>query len=213
MSWEDPDEPPASLVLRTSSGELSRMTLDGVVITAWPDRRRFAASALQPTRGSGSARERADAWVEAIVAADLGVAHDVEVVWAGDGLAIDVTSATRVRGAAGTQPITVVRGVHPLDRDEVVVVGVGDPVEVLERQPEPRTLRHGARGRVHRRRLRAGAEWRGVRRPRPATVGRPPPQRHGAAPGSSRRARPSGGWSRPPRDAAPRACVAGEPWL
>ena len=136
MGWDDEERGPrAWLALRTSSGELTRLTLDDVGIVAWPDRRRFAASALQPADGS-SARERADAWVAAVVAAGLGVAEEVDVVWADGGSTVDVRGATRLRGPAGTQPITIVRGSHPTFGDEVVVIGVGEPVEVLERQPE-----------------------------------------------------------------------------
>lgn len=135
MSWQDPGEQVASLVLAVAGGELTRHTLDGVAIATRPDRRRFAASALQPSHGSGSASERADAWVRAVVDAGLGTAAAVDVVWA-EGIAVEVTGATRLHGPAGTQPVTVVRGVHPLDRHEVVVVGVGDPVVVLERQPQ-----------------------------------------------------------------------------
>lgn len=128
------DEPVTSLALRTASGELAHLDLDGVGIVAWPDRRRFAASALQPAGGSGSAPERAEAWVESLVSSGLAVTEATEVVWA-EGTSTEVTGATRLHGPAGTQPITVVTGVHPLDRHDVVVIGVGDPVEVVERQP------------------------------------------------------------------------------
>ena len=135
MTWEDPERTVATLALRTSSGELTRLTLDGVGIVAWPDRRRFAAAALQPADGHGSATDRAQAWVEAVVASGLGEAEDTDVVWATGSSTVEVTGATRLRGPAGTQPITVVRGSHPTFGDDVVVVGVGDPVETLERQP------------------------------------------------------------------------------
>ncbi|GAB3021573.1 hypothetical protein GCM10011376_21470 [Nocardioides flavus (ex Wang et al. 2016)] len=131
---QDPDQPVAAVVLALAGGELTRHRLDGVVVTTHPDRRRFAASALQPSRGSGSARERADAWVRAVVEAGLATVEDVDVEWA-EGVAVEVTGAIRLHGPAGTQPVTVVRGVHPLDRHVVVVIGVGDPVEVIERQP------------------------------------------------------------------------------
>ena len=135
MSWEDPAvEPPVSLALRVPDGGLARHTLDGVAVTTVPDRRRFAAAALQPVGGGGSALARAEAWVEALVSAGLASAEDTEVEWA-EGIAIEMTGATRLSGPSGTQPITVVRGMHPLDRDDVVVIGIGDPVEVLERQP------------------------------------------------------------------------------
>jgi hypothetical protein len=135
MSWQATDEPVASLVMAVAGGNLMRHTLDDVAVTTRPDRRRLAASALQPADGSGSVRHRADAWVRAVVDAGLATAEAVDVVWA-EGIALEVTGATRLHGPAGTQPVTVVRGVHPLDRSDIVVVGVGDPVVVLERQPQ-----------------------------------------------------------------------------
>lgn len=134
MSGEVDDEPVATLALRTASGDLSHLTLDGVGVLAWPDRRRLAASVLQPSAGAASAVERAQAWVGAVVAAGLGAARDVDVDRA-DGIAIDVVRSVRLDGPLGTQPVTVITGVHPLDGHGVAVVGVGDPVEVLERQP------------------------------------------------------------------------------
>ena len=134
MSGEVDDEPVATLALRTASGDLSHRTLDGVGVLAWPDRRRLAASVLQPSTGAASAVERAQAWVGAVVAAGLGAARDVDVDRA-DGIAIDVVRSVRLDGPLGTQPVTVITGVHPLDGHGVAVVGVGDPVEVLERQP------------------------------------------------------------------------------
>jgi hypothetical protein len=136
MEWEEPDEPAASLVMRTAAGEMAQAELDGVDVFTWPDRRRFAASALQPDDGVGSPTERADAWVRAVVGAGLGAARDVEVTWAAPVL-LDVRRATRLDGAPGTQPVTVVRGRYPGESGEpvdVVVIGIGDPVEVLERQ-------------------------------------------------------------------------------
>ncbi|GAA1434648.1 hypothetical protein GCM10009641_28560 [Mycobacterium cookii] len=135
MSWEQDDEPVATLTLRTASGDLSHLALDGVAVLAWPDRRSLAASVLQPSAGAASAVERAQAWVESVVDAGLGTARDVDVVWADDGVGIDVVRSVRLDGPDGTQPVTVVTCWHPLDHHGVAVVGVGDPVEVLERQP------------------------------------------------------------------------------
>ena len=134
MSWEEPDAPTTTLVLRTAAGEIVTHDLDDMSVVSWPDRRRFAAAALQPTDGGGSATERADAWIRAVVGAGLGTARDVEVSWA-EGVNLDAVSATRLDGPPGTQPVTVARGRHPVDPGDVVVIGVGDPVEVLERQP------------------------------------------------------------------------------
>ncbi len=135
MTWEEPDAPQTTLALRTATGEIVAHELDAMSVVAWPDRRRLAASALQPADGDGSAPERADAWVRAIVGTGLGTTRELEVTWAGDGPALDIVGATRIDGPPRTQPVTVVRGIHPLDRADVVVIGVGDPVEVLERQP------------------------------------------------------------------------------
>ena len=82
---------------------------------------------------------RADAWVEAVVASGLGTTHVPEagtVRWAGEQVLVP-TRVTVVRGARpGTQPIVV--GVAPSQGAEeaFVQVGVGDPAEVLGRQPD-----------------------------------------------------------------------------
>lgn len=76
---------------------------------------------------------RADAWVEAIVAAGVGVAEGLdpaEVNWQGE-QHLPVTRVTVLRGVPGTQPVFV--GI--LAQGTFVQVGVGDPVEVLDRQP------------------------------------------------------------------------------
>ena len=135
MSWEAPDEPATSLVLASPASELTRRTLDGVVVATRPDRRRFAAAALQPAEGADDCRVRAEAWIESVVAAGLGMADPADVIWA-TGTSVEVDRVVRLRGADGTQPITVVWGSHHTVDEPVVVVGVGDPVEALERQPE-----------------------------------------------------------------------------
>ena len=108
MSWEDPaGEPPVSLTLRVPHGGLTRHTLDGVAVTTFHDRRRFAAAALQPSAGGSSARERADAWVEAARGGgSRRRSRTTEVVWA-ENSNLEVVGATRLRGPDGTQPITV----------------------------------------------------------------------------------------------------------
>ena len=135
MSWEDPHHPVASLVLAVAAGEFTRHSLDGVAVSTHPDRRRFAAAALQPADGADDCRVRAEAWIESVVAAGLGVAEPAHVVWA-TGSSVEVDRVVRLRGPDGTQPITVVWGSHHTVPEPVVVVGVGDPVEALERQPE-----------------------------------------------------------------------------
>ncbi|WP_374455848.1 DUF6226 family protein [Nocardioides sp.] len=76
---------------------------------------------------------RSDAWIEAITAAGLGTAEQVDpgtVEWMAE-QHLAASRVTVVRGAPGTQPVVV-----GLFSDETFVqVGVGEPVEVLERQP------------------------------------------------------------------------------
>jgi hypothetical protein len=81
---------------------------------------------------------RADAWVEAITTAGIGTAGSVEpssLTWQGEPV-LTPTRVTVVRGRPGTQPIVV--GVAPSQSAEeaFVQIGVGEPVEVLERQPD-----------------------------------------------------------------------------
>lgn len=77
---------------------------------------------------------RADAWVEAITAARLGVAEQVDpaaVRWMGDQHLLPSRSVV-LRGLPGTQAVMVA-----MFQDETFVrLGVGDPVEVLELQPD-----------------------------------------------------------------------------
>lgn len=171
MGWgEDADEPPVSITLRVPLGELTRHTLDGVAVTTFRDRRRFAAASLLPaveeafarlrgdlvdwpnphpagaspaeheySRLTGPGRYRllavrTDAWTEAITSAGLGVAERVDptaVSWPVE-QHLDPSRATLLRGAPGAQPIIV--GLFA--EGTFVQVGVGDPVEVLDRQPD-----------------------------------------------------------------------------
>ena len=142
MSWEEADEPEVSIAVALASGELTRTDLDGLRVTTRPDRRRFAAATLVPTVGSRDGLSRADAWVESIVASGLGRIEECDPAWARP-INVEARRAVRVVGPPGTQPISVIWGSHPLD-GPAVVVGVGDPVEVLERQPEhfPGTIAH-----------------------------------------------------------------------
>ena len=77
---------------------------------------------------------RADAWIEAVTAAGVGVAEQVapaDVAWQRE-QHLAPSRVIVVRGAAGTQPIVV--GV--LADETFVQIGVGQPVEVLDRQPD-----------------------------------------------------------------------------
>lgn len=81
---------------------------------------------------------RAEAWIETVTAAGVGVARSVapeEVRWAGE-IHLHPTRATVIDGRAGTQPLVVAWA--PVDgvEDSLVLVGVGDPTHVLERQPD-----------------------------------------------------------------------------
>ncbi len=104
---------------------------------AWPDRRRFPASSLVPQDGSSGASARADAWVDALVAAGLAVREPVDPGWNDPHL--DVHRTIRLTGPRGTQPLTVQWGAHPTFGDDVVAIGVGAAPVLLERQPEWRS--------------------------------------------------------------------------
>lgn len=81
---------------------------------------------------------RADAWVEAIVATGLGAARTVDppsVQWAGERV-IAPTRETVVEGRPGTQPIAVGIGPSQQADEAFVQVGVGQPAEVLDLQPD-----------------------------------------------------------------------------
>lgn len=76
---------------------------------------------------------RTDAWIEAITAAGLGRAEVVDpgaVEWMAE-QHLAPSRVTVVRGRPGTQPLVV----GLLAEETFVQVGVGEPVEVLERQP------------------------------------------------------------------------------
>jgi hypothetical protein len=76
---------------------------------------------------------RADAWVETITAAGLGTASVVDpstVTWLAD-QHLSASRVTVIRGRAGTQPLVV----GLFDDETFVQIGVGEPVEVLDRQP------------------------------------------------------------------------------
>jgi hypothetical protein len=82
---------------------------------------------------------RADAWVEAVVAARLGTATPVPpdgITWAEDQY-LRPNRASVLRGRDGTLPIVVAWA--PIDRaeDALVLVGVGEPTHLLDRQPGP----------------------------------------------------------------------------
>lgn len=81
---------------------------------------------------------RTDAWVEAIVTAGLGTAESVEpssLTWRGEPV-LEPTRVTVVRGGPGTQPIVVGVAASQSAEEAFVQVGVGEPAEVLERQPD-----------------------------------------------------------------------------
>ena len=179
---------------RTPSGATTRHDLDGVGVLTRPDRRRCPAAWLAPRTGrlGGRACRR----LGARRASWRGSAppRTSKVTWA-DVPALEVVSATRLDGPPGTQPVTVVRGTHPADERDVVVIGVGDPVEVIERQPDrpPPGSRVRQVGLVGRR-LRARPERRGLRRARPTPVGGPALQRRGPRTAASPTASWSSGW-------------------
>lgn len=77
---------------------------------------------------------RADAWVEAVVDAGLGTAHRVDAdahEWV-EPPALPSSRTTVLRGRPGTLPVTVAL----LEDETFVRVGVGEPVEELDLQPD-----------------------------------------------------------------------------
>jgi hypothetical protein len=80
---------------------------------------------------------RADAWVDAVVGAGLGSATPVPpdgIAWVGNEY-LRPTRASVLRGRDGTLPVVVAWA--PIDRagDALVLVGVGEPTHLLDRQP------------------------------------------------------------------------------
>jgi hypothetical protein len=81
---------------------------------------------------------RADAWVEEIVSAGLGSATPVApdgIAWAGD-QHLRPTRATVLRGRHGSVPVVVAWASMEDVDDTVVLVGVGEPTHLLDRQPD-----------------------------------------------------------------------------
>lgn len=81
---------------------------------------------------------RADAWVEAIVSAGLGSATSVPpdgIAWVGD-QHLRPTRATVLRGREGSVPVVVAWAPSQDVDDAFVLVGVGEPTHVLDRQPD-----------------------------------------------------------------------------
>ena len=81
---------------------------------------------------------RADAWIEVVVAAGLGAAQERDpdtVTWASD-VALKPSRVTVLTGRPGTQPVVVGIAASQAAEDCFVQIGVGEPVEVLERQPD-----------------------------------------------------------------------------
>ena len=170
----DDAAPGTSVALELPVPDVVQHRLDGVAVTAVPDRRRFSVSALlpavdaafdrlrgdlvdwpDPRPGLAAPQEeeysrcehpgryrllgvRADAWVEAITAAGLGTATVVDpddVAWVG-APHLRPHRVTVLRGRTGTQPVVVGWGRVEDADDAIVLVGVGEPTHVLDRQPD-----------------------------------------------------------------------------
>jgi hypothetical protein len=133
---------PASALVPAVDASFARLRGD---LADWPhprpDGRPAAPEEYSEVSDPGKYRllaVRADAWVEAITGAGLGEAEEAgprAVRWSGDAV-VEPTRVTIVRGGPGTQPIVV--GVAPSrEADEAfALVGVGEPAEVLELQPD-----------------------------------------------------------------------------
>ncbi len=129
---------PAASLLPAVDEALARLRGE---LADWPDPHPGGASPAEHeySRVTDPARyrlvaARTDAWVEAVTAAGLGTAEQVDpasVRWR-DEQHLTPSRSTVLRGAPGTQPVVV-----GLFQDETFVrVGVGDPVEVLDLQPD-----------------------------------------------------------------------------
>ena len=133
---------PATALLPAVDAAFARLRGD---LADWPDPHPDGSPPLEEEYSRSLEPEkyrlltaRADAWVEAIAAAGLGVAQErapQDVGWEGE-MILTPTRVVVVTGREGTQPIVV--GIAPSQSaDEAFVqVGVGEPAEVLERQPD-----------------------------------------------------------------------------
>ena len=129
---------PASALLPAVDEAFARLRGD---LADWPDPRPGGRPAADEEYSRVTEPERyrllaarADAWVEAVVAAGLGEAEDVDpgsVTWV-EARHLPESRTTVVRGRPGTQPVVVAN----LQDETFVQVGVGDPAEVLELQPD-----------------------------------------------------------------------------
>ncbi|MGF9754751.1 DUF6226 family protein [Microvirga sp. 0TCS3.31] len=129
---------PASALLPAVDEAFARLRGD---LVDWPDPRPGGGPAAEEEYSRVTEPERyrllaarADAWVEAVVAAGLGQAEWVDppsVTWVGE-QHLSPSRTTVVRGRPGTQPVVVA----VLQDETFVQVGIGDPAEVLELQPD-----------------------------------------------------------------------------
>ena len=128
---------PATALLPAVDAAFARLRGD---LADWPDPHPDGSPPLEEeySRETDPGRHRllavrSDAWVEAITGAGLGRAEAVDpaaVEWMAE-QHLEPSRVTVVRGAPGTQPIVV--GLFA--EETFVQVGVGEPVEVLERAP------------------------------------------------------------------------------
>jgi hypothetical protein len=128
---------PATALLPAVDAAFARLRGD---LADWPDPHPDGSPPLEEeySRETDPGRHRllavrSDAWVEAITGAGLGRAEVVDptdVEWMAE-QHLEPSRVTVVRGGPGTQPIVV----GLFDGETFVQVGVGEPVEVLERVP------------------------------------------------------------------------------
>ncbi|WP_107765380.1 DUF6226 family protein [Nocardioides terrigena] len=132
----------ASALLRDVDVAFARLRGD---LADWPPPRPEGAAPLEEEYSRCEEPERyrllgvrADAWVETIARTGLGTGAAVdptEVTWVGE-QHLRPRRVTVLQGRPGTQPVVVAWA--PIDHadDAFVLVGVGEPAHVLDRQPD-----------------------------------------------------------------------------
>jgi Family of unknown function (DUF6226)/Glyoxalase-like domain len=133
---------PAAALLPAVDAAFARRRGD---LADWPDPHPDGSAPLEDEYSRvrepgryGLLAARADAWVEAVVHAGLGTVTPVapaDVTWAGD-QHLRPSRASVLRGRDGTRPVVVAWAPSGHADEAFVIVGVGEPTHVLDRQPD-----------------------------------------------------------------------------